>query len=510
MNEHLSFKDHIRSSHRLILIATAVIIILGYLVTYGLYFSGKTVTMTLQSLIISSVVSILIFVASWLTTRKFAENRFTEFILITAFGILIFIYDCYLTNGGEAFQNLYLIAALSVIYYDVWASIYALILTLVIHTILLMVAPGIMPTDLIATSLTSRYTDMTNVGVISAIAAFAGNRLVMKAVKGEQEALNKSDSLLKVAVGVTEKADEILSSSQQVLTSANETGNATEEMSSRMINLSQATMEGAVFAEKTAGSARQMLEALNSAVNNVQLVTEQSSHFKSIVDEGRAAMHKQESNMEDSNRVQKSVSQAVGSLDEQSQQIQNIVALITGIADQTNLLALNAAIEAARAGEAGRGFAVVAEEVRKLAEESSRAAAEISSLIAKMKQSMDYTVKEIASANQAHLQQVAALERTEKMFSQIEQGSRNIDAAVQELSAINEENLAITDEVAHQVQALASRNRDSSAGMEDMKSLSVNQTQAIQTIIQMTQSLVTTSDHLRNLVEGFSSSKAVE
>jgi methyl-accepting chemotaxis protein len=73
--------------------------------------------------------------------------------------------------------------------------------------------------------------------------------------------------------------------------------------------------------------------------------------------------------------------EAIRELGAKSEQIEGIVATITGIAEQTNLLALNAAIEAARAGEQGRGFAVVAEEVRKLAEESQSAAASIAGLI---------------------------------------------------------------------------------------------------------------------------------
>ena len=82
----------------------------------------------------------------------------------------------------------------------------------------------------------------------------------------------------------------------------------------------------------------------------------------------------------------------IGDLGTRSEQIGGIVETITGIAEQTNLLALNAAIEAARAGEQGRGFAVVAEEVRKLAEESQRAAASISDLIGEIQKATQEAV----------------------------------------------------------------------------------------------------------------------
>jgi methyl-accepting chemotaxis protein len=98
-------------------------------------------------------------------------------------------------------------------------------------------------------------------------------------------------------------------------------------------------------------------------------------------------------------RVRESVGESerhVAEMKEQSDRIERMVLLISGVADQTNLLALNAAIEAARAGAHGRGFAVVADEVRKLAESSGRSVAEIGSQVTQIRASIDRVVAAIA------------------------------------------------------------------------------------------------------------------
>ncbi len=129
-------------------------------------------------------------------------------------------------------------------------------------------------------------------------------------------------------------------------------------------------------------------------------------------------------------------SNLVQHLGQQSDQIGNIVKVITHIAEQTNLLSLNASIEAARAGEAGRGFAVVAEEVRKLAENSAQAAEGISTLIKSVNTEISGTVESMKNVYKFVHDGKEAVLQADNSFEQIVQKITDVSTVINQIDRV--------------------------------------------------------------------------
>jgi methyl-accepting chemotaxis protein len=178
----------------------------------------------------------------------------------------------------------------------------------------------------------------------------------------------------------------------------------------------------------------------------------------------------------------------VASLAHAAQEIGNVVKLIQHIAGQTNLLALNATIEASRAGESGRGFAVVASEVKSLAVQTAKATEQISAQIAGVQASTAAAVE--------------AIRRNTERMQEINRYTTAVAASVEQQSAA-------TNEISHNVASAAAETKVVVSALEEVVGAVDHTGTSAATVLEVSETMQSAADDLRNRVEGFLTKVAV-
>ncbi|WP_374703467.1 methyl-accepting chemotaxis protein [Bacillus sp. Marseille-P3661] len=198
-----------------------------------------------------------------------------------------------------------------------------------------------------------------------------------------------------------------------------------------------------------------MAIGIQRVAESANIVAEQSQTTVSEARQGEKAIEAAVNQMDLINISVKKLASTISLLGEKSQQIDEILKVITTISDQTNLLALNAAIEAARAGEHGKGFAVVADEVRKLAEQSQASAKKITELIREIQTDTDQTLEAMKVGTKDVESGLTLVHNTGATFKNILAASEKVAAQIEEMSSVAEQISASTEQVTASVEEMA-------------------------------------------------------
>ena len=228
----------------------------------------------------------------------------------------------------------------------------------------------------------------------------------------------------------------------------------------------ESSVEVASLATRIAASSEEMSAAVTEVAQQTTKVAQSAQESGQLAESGRQAVEQTVSGMDGINITVMESAKSVGELGARGQQIGEVIRVINDIADQTNLLALNAAIEAARAGEHGRGFAVVADEVRKLAERTTKATEEISGSITAIQHETSRAVERMNKGQEQVAQGVQLAANAGQGMKEIVNGAANVSGMVHAISAAAEEAGAGARESAQAAVELSTKAEELSLRME--------------------------------------------
>jgi methyl-accepting chemotaxis protein len=243
-----------------------------------------------------------------------------------------------------------------------------------------------------------------------------------------------------VITQISQTSEQVAMASHQLHSNAKQIADSTE-------NVAAQTNAVAVASEEMAVTSSEISHNCLSAAEN-------SSRASGTAQSGVTVVQQTTDGMERIATRVKDTAKTVVELGARSDQIGQIIGTIEDIADQTNLLALNAAIEAARAGEQGRGFAVVADEVRALAERTTRATREIGDMI---KAIQNETRSAVISIEEGVIEVERGTEYSIKSGQALEQilvQINDVTMQINQIAAAAEEQTATTGEISHNIQKI--------------------------------------------------------
>jgi methyl-accepting chemotaxis protein len=319
-----------------------------------------------------------------------------------------------------------------------------------------------------------------------------------------QRSFNRMLGVLGQIIGVVQReADQVAGLADQLADSTGSLSASGTQFARTAVSLTSQLEAQRRFAEDGTHHAQQALSASERLRERAE---EMESSATDLVRAGEASQNAigraSHTLVTISDRVQ-STANTVGALGTASEHVGEFVDTVTRIARQTNLLALNAAIEAARAGEHGRGFAVVAEEVRKLAEESARAAKEVASTISVVRENIALAVDSMAQGEREVRGVGDVADEANHALGVMLEGIRRIADVITEAAVVSRTQSVTMETLSTTMDGVQGVATEASARANMGSQLATDQTRALEGMSATSRQLAELADRLRQSISRF-------
>jgi methyl-accepting chemotaxis protein len=327
--------------------------------------------------------------------------------------------------------------------------------------IVLILAAGVLVAIAGGTIVTRFFTRLINKVAEDAEIIANGDLTLEVVYQGKDEFGKLCDSLRKMVSSLRTTIAEVTEASAAVASASTQISSSTEEMAA-------GAQEQTSQASEVASAVEEMTKTIIENSKNASNTSDTAKESKQAAEQGGKVVEDTIAGMKTIASVVKMSADTVKELGKSSDQIGEIIGVIDDIADQTNLLALNAAIEAARAGEQGRGFAVVADEVRKLAERTTKATKEIAGMIKKIQGETVGAVNAMEQGTQKVDEGMQLADKAGASLQEIVDISQRVTDMVNQIAAASEEQSSASEQISKNVEAISAVTNQTATGTQQI------------------------------------------
>lgn len=311
------------------------------------------------------------------------------------------------------------------------------------------------------------------------------------------------ENLRKLISEVGESSQKVEESSKSLSTSSSESSLVTEQIANTISQLAEGAIKQASELQTTNSTFNDIVSSIKNVSQNAENVYITSTKVSNISESGVKQSNAAVEKIESIESVSNETSNVIKALSDELNKVGEIITMIKGISEQTNLLALNAAIEAARAGEQGKGFAVVSDEVRKLAEQTSSSAEQISTLIYSIQEKSNNAVNIINLSSKEISEGVITVNNAGELFKKIAHEVSNINSQIKDVTLSVQDIESDSIKVVSSIQSVASIAEEFAASSEEVSAASEEQSASIHEVSRSANDLDEMSIHLKSLVNKF-------